>query len=101
MLPAEGGSALQLLFLARKNLGASRWTTALLVAAVAAGVGFQIPNAANMAGYERELLREGISAGHGDVRVRPRAGRRAPPRAPVCGWRSSASSSRSGASSAT
>jgi lipoprotein-releasing system permease protein len=65
----------QILFLARKNLLESRLTTALLVAAVAAGVGLQIPNTANLAGYEAELLREGITAGQGDVRVRPRDGR--------------------------
>jgi ABC-type lipoprotein release transport system permease subunit len=64
----------QILFLARKNLFESRLTTALLVAAVAAGVGFQIPNRANMAGYEAELLQEGITAGQGDVRVRSREG---------------------------
>lgn len=44
----------------------------MLVGAVAAAVGFQVPNSANRAGYESELLREAVSFGNGDVRVRPR-----------------------------
>src|SRR5262249_26435717 len=53
--------------LCQNRLGAS-----LLVGAVAAAVGFQVPNTANRAGYESELLREAVSFGNGDVRVRPR-----------------------------
>lgn len=59
-------------FIARRSLFQSRLTMGLLVAAVAAGVGFQIPNAANMLGYQAELLEEGVARGWGDVRVRPR-----------------------------
>jgi lipoprotein-releasing system permease protein len=59
-------------FLARKSLFQSRLTMALLIAAVAAGVGFQIPNAANSLGYQAELIEEGVAAGWGDVRVRPK-----------------------------
>jgi lipoprotein-releasing system permease protein len=58
-------------FLARRGLFESRLTTALLVGAVAAGTGLQIPNAANMLGYKAELLDEGVTAWLGDVRVRP------------------------------
>jgi len=59
------------LFLARRSLIESRLTTALLIGAVAAGTGFQVPNAANMLGYKAELLDEGVTAWLGDVRVRP------------------------------
>jgi putative ABC transport system permease protein len=48
----------------------------LLVLAVAAGVGFQIPNVANVAGYRAELLKQEVEAGMGQVRVRPRSGAR-------------------------
>jgi len=58
-------------FLARRSLLEGRLTTALLVGAVAAGTGLQIPNAANMLGYKAELLDEGVTAWLGDVRVRP------------------------------
>jgi ABC-type lipoprotein release transport system permease subunit len=44
----------------------------LLMLAVAAGVGFQIPNVANVAGYRAELMHHEVGAGPGDVRVRPR-----------------------------
>jgi lipoprotein-releasing system permease protein len=43
----------------------------LLVLAVAAGTGFQVPNAANMLGYKAELLEEGVTQWLGDIRVRP------------------------------
>ena len=46
----------------------------LLVLAVAAGVGFQIPNVANVAGYRAELLKQEVDSGMGQVRVRPRKG---------------------------
>lgn len=58
-------------FLARRSLFESRLSTALLIGAVAAGTGLQIPNAANMLGYKAELLDEGVTAWLGDVRVRP------------------------------
>jgi ABC-type lipoprotein release transport system permease subunit len=48
----------------------------LLVLAVAAGVGFQIPNVANVAGYRAELLKQEVESGMGQVRVRPRKGTR-------------------------
>jgi lipoprotein-releasing system permease protein len=57
-------------FLARRSLVESRLTMVLLVGAVAAGTGLQIPNAANMLGYKAELLDEGVTAWLGDVRVR-------------------------------
>jgi lipoprotein-releasing system permease protein len=59
-------------FLARKNLFESVFNIVLLVGAVAAGVGFQVPNTANQSGYEAELMKEGVTVGNGDVRVRPR-----------------------------
>lgn len=65
-----------LLFLAARNLLESRTSSLLLVAAVAAGVGFQLPNTANLNGYESELLEQGLSQGFGDVRIRARSGRR-------------------------
>jgi lipoprotein-releasing system permease protein len=65
-----------LLFLATRNLLENRLTTALLVLAVAAGVGFQVPNTANLLGYDREVLAQGLDAGFGDVRVRARTGKR-------------------------
>jgi lipoprotein-releasing system permease protein len=54
------------LFLALKSLLGSRLSLVLLLASVAAGVGFQIPNAANIEGYSAELRRHGLlrSTGH-------------------------------------
>jgi putative ABC transport system permease protein len=63
-----------LAFLAARNLAANRSTLVLLTAAVAVGAGFQIPNAANLAGYTAALVEHGISSGSGDVRVRPKRG---------------------------
>lgn len=57
-------------FLAHRGLFENRLTMALLVGAVAAGTGLQIPSAANMLGYKAELLDEGVAAWLGDVRVR-------------------------------
>jgi ABC-type lipoprotein release transport system permease subunit len=48
----------------------------LLLLAVAAGVGFQVPNIANVAGYRAELLHQEVGSGAGHVRVRPRKGGR-------------------------
>ena len=47
----------------------------MLVAAVAIGVGFQVPNTASILGYEAEMLEQGVRSGFGDVRVYPRRGR--------------------------
>lgn len=49
-------------------------TFVMLVLAVAAGESFQIPNTANLAGYEAELMAEGVSRGAGEVRLRPKSG---------------------------
>jgi ABC-type lipoprotein release transport system permease subunit len=65
-----------LLFLAWRSLLQSRLIAALLVLAVAAGVAFQIPNDANIRGYDGEILVQGVELGSGDVRVRPREGAR-------------------------
>jgi ABC-type lipoprotein release transport system permease subunit len=62
------------LFLAAQSLRGSPLTALLLVAAVAAGVGFQIPNTANLLGYRDELYVQGIVSGYGEVRVRPSRG---------------------------
>ncbi len=63
-----------LLVLAYKGLTRSPFAFAMLVLAVAAGESFQIPNTANLKGYDAELLTQGVSAGAGDVRLRPRSG---------------------------
>lgn len=60
-----------LLHLALRDLWATRGSLALLVLAIAVGVGFQIPNTANLAGSTRTLLDEGLTWGAGDVRVEP------------------------------
>lgn len=65
-----------MLHLARRGLLESRVVLALLVAAVAAGMGFQVPNSANLDGYRDELLAQGVSAGFGEVRLRPAKRRR-------------------------
>lgn len=61
-----------LVFLAGRSLLGSRRTFALLVLAVAAGAGFQIPNTANLAGFSAALIEEELRRGAGDVRVQPR-----------------------------
>jgi ABC-type lipoprotein release transport system permease subunit len=65
-----------LLFLAWKALGENRLSLLLLLLAVAIGVGFQIPNRANLAGFRDEIMRQEVSSGLGHVRVRPRQGER-------------------------
>lgn len=65
-----------MLFLAWRGLLQSRLITVLLCAAVAAGVAFQIPNAANLRGYEQAVITNGLVVGNGDVRVRPDKGAR-------------------------
>jgi ABC-type lipoprotein release transport system permease subunit len=59
-------------FLARRSLASSRVTLVLLVLAIAAGAGFQIPNSANLDAFEQVLLDEGLTRGAGDIRVEPR-----------------------------
>jgi lipoprotein-releasing system permease protein len=61
-----------LVFLAGKSLLASRLTFALLVVAIGAGAGFQIPNTANLDGFSEALIEEGLVWGAGDIRVEPR-----------------------------
>src|SRR4051794_26228405 len=63
-----------LVFLALRGLWSGPLTAALMIAAVAAGVGFQIPNPANLMGSTAELLSQGIASGLGEVRVRPGRG---------------------------
>ncbi len=58
-------------YLALRDLLATKWSLALLVIAVAIGVGFQIPNTANLAGSTATLLEEALVWGAGDVRVEP------------------------------
>lgn len=71
--PRNAGIGL-LLFLAYNGLLRSPVTFVMLVLAVAAGESFQIPNTANLAGYEAELMAEGVSRGAGEVRLRPKSG---------------------------
>ena len=65
-----------LAFLAWRDLRNSPVTATVLVGAAAAGVGFQLPNTANLLGYEAEMLEQGVKCGFGDVRLYPRRGRR-------------------------
>jgi ABC-type lipoprotein release transport system permease subunit len=48
----------------------------VLVGAAAVGIAFQVPNTANILGYESEMLEQGVRGGFGDVRAYPRHGRR-------------------------
>jgi ABC-type lipoprotein release transport system permease subunit len=63
-------------FLAWRELRSSPLTAAVLVFAASAGVGFQIPNTANLLGYEAEMFQQGVKCGFGDVRLYLRYGRR-------------------------
>ena len=58
-----------LVHVALRSLMQQRLISALLVAAVTAGVAFQIPNTANNAGYAAELVRIGLSRGYGHLVV--------------------------------
>jgi ABC-type lipoprotein release transport system permease subunit len=60
-----------ILYLAVRDLFATRLSTALLVIAIAVGVGFQIPNTANLAGSTATIVDEGLVWGFGDVRIEP------------------------------
>ena len=62
------------LFLARRGLRESLFSTGLMVVAIAIGIGFQVPSTANLQGYRAELLAQSLDAGFGDVRVRPKKG---------------------------
>ena len=58
--PKRRGAPIRLLlFLARKALGENRLSLVLLLLAVAIGVGFQIPNRANLAGFRDEIMKSG------------------------------------------
>jgi hypothetical protein len=59
-------------WLSLRGLVAQRLSLVLLVIAIAIGVGFQIPNTANLAGASAMLLDEELTWGAGDVRVEPR-----------------------------
>jgi ABC-type lipoprotein release transport system permease subunit len=77
----EGGRAPpaplgMLAFLALRTLREHRLSLALLLLAIAAGVGFQVPTRANLAGYRTEILDQQVTSGWGHVRVRPRRGER-------------------------
>lgn len=56
-------------FVARSALPRGWVTTWLLVLAVGAAVGMQIPNTANLVGYSRSIFEEATTRGFGDVRV--------------------------------
>jgi len=58
-----------LFYLAFRTLLRSRTSFVLLIAAVTAGLGFQIPNTANLDGYSAELRDKGVSRGTGHVVV--------------------------------
>jgi putative ABC transport system permease protein len=62
------------LFLARRGLRESLLSTGLTIAAVAVGIGFEVPATANLRGYRAELLAQALDSGSGDVRVHPRRG---------------------------
>ena len=72
----HGATPRLLLFLAWRSLGENRLSLVLLLLAVAVGVGFQVPNRANLAGFRAEIMRQEVSSGLGHVRVRPRQGDR-------------------------
>jgi ABC-type lipoprotein release transport system permease subunit len=61
-------------FLARRGLRESLLSTALMIVAVAVGIGFEVPTTANLKGYRAELLSQSLDDGFGDVRVRPAEG---------------------------
>ncbi|HXU81648.1 MAG TPA: FtsX-like permease family protein [Polyangia bacterium] len=71
--PAPPG---MLVFLALRTLREHRLSLALLLLAIAAGVGFQVPTRGNLAGYRAEILDQQVTSGWGQVRVRPRKGER-------------------------
>jgi len=58
-----------LVYLALRLLLRDRLSLVMLLAAVACGVGFQIPSIANLAGYSRELFTQGVEQVNGHVVV--------------------------------
>lgn len=60
-----------LTFIAARSLLRSPLSLVLLLLAVTAAVGFQIPNTANLDGYTRELLQQGLLRDVGHVLVTP------------------------------
>ncbi len=65
-------------WLALQGLRSSR-SFILLVLAVALAAGFQMSNAATLAGFDRDLLDDALVHGQGDVRISPRERRRFDP----------------------
>lgn len=63
-----------LFYLAFRTLLRSRTSFVLLIAAVTAGLGLQIPNVANLDGYSEELHDKGIAQGSGHIIVSSRDG---------------------------
>lgn len=63
-----------LFYLAFRTLLRSRISFILLIAAVTAGLGFQIPNTANLDGYSAELRDKGVARGTGHVVVSTKNG---------------------------
>lgn len=63
-----------LFYLAFRTLLRSRISFVLLIAAVTAGLGFQIPNTANLDGYSAELRDKGMARGTGHVVVTAKGG---------------------------
>ena len=71
----EGRLTMRLIVhLALRGLLQGRVALVLLILAVAAGVGFQIPNTANLLGYNQQLVEQAVTFGLGEVRIKPRAG---------------------------
>ncbi|MFH1436392.1 MAG: FtsX-like permease family protein [Pseudomonadota bacterium] len=58
-------------FLAFKGLLHKKLTSVLLIAAVMFGIGFQIPNMANLEGYTNELIRMGVTRFTGHIVITP------------------------------
>ncbi|MCA9668618.1 MAG: FtsX-like permease family protein [Myxococcales bacterium] len=77
------GRTRTLLSVAWRGAVAHRASLVMLVLAAAAGVGFQIVNVANLAGYQRALVAEGIEHALGDLRISPRRGGRFARAAPI------------------
>jgi lipoprotein-releasing system permease protein len=67
-----------LFYLAFRTLVRSRTSFVLLLLAVTAGLGLQIPNVANLDGYQEELHDKGIAQGTGHVIVSSHDGRAFP-----------------------
>ena len=66
--------------MAARSLLHNKLSLVLLALAIAAGVGFQIPNAANLDGYTQELLRHGVLRDTGHLQITPAPGAESIPR---------------------